>query len=82
MEDILTEFDLYEFEVEDKEKAVGDSVEDSDYVDPKEKAEKEAESSEVELDLVSDAGCSGERRDSGLTGDCSRGRTDGGVTGG
>ena len=45
MEDILTEFDLYEFEEEDKEESVDDSVEDPDYVDPKEKAEKEAESS-------------------------------------
>ena len=50
-------------------------------MDPKEKAEKEAESSEVELDPVSDAGCSGERRDSGLAGDCSGGRTDGGLAG-
>ena len=82
MEDILTEFDLYEFDEEDKEEYHDDSDVDPDYVDPKKKAGKEAERCEVELDPVSDAGCSGEQRDSGLAGDCSGGRTDGGLAGG
>ena len=82
MEDILTEFDLYEFDEEDKEESHDDSDVDPDYVDPKKKAGKEAERCEVELDPVSDAGCSGEQRDSGLAGDCSGGRTDGGLAGG
>ena len=79
VEDILTEFDLYKESDESdpsEQESVDGSTDDPDYEDPVEKGEKEENSetasevgdSEVELDPVSAAGCSGDRSDGGLVG--------------